>query len=212
MGALLRRCWDVLFASGRARRRHGAGMGRWGLPEFVEPHVRRLVADQLGVAAGSLGPAVTLREDLAADSLDLVELTLLLEREFDIEMPDRIVDGVRSYGELVDATVGRLLADAAARQPDDEQPDISVCLRPAEAVCDATLEAVGALSPYKAQTISDEARLAGPGARLEIMMSRGASDAALAGVRSRFAHLARKSILVKVRRYETVDAAALLAR
>jgi acyl carrier protein len=211
---LLRRAWGALFASRRAPGRDdgAAGIGRWGLHERVEPHVRRLVAHQLGVAAGALGATVSLRQDLAADSLDLVELTLLLEREFDITMPDRIVENLQSYGDLVEATVDRVLAGARAARPNHEQPHVSVCLQGAQGVSDGTVERVGQLTPYAAQTISDEARDAGPGARLEIVVSRGASDAALASVRTRFEHLVSQGIFVSVRRYETVDGGARLAR
>ena len=44
--------------------------------DFVEPRVRRVVAEQLGVNVEELTPEVSLTDDLAADSLDLLELTL----------------------------------------------------------------------------------------------------------------------------------------
>ena len=48
---------------------------RRGTDEFVEPNVRRLVAEHLGVGFEELVAHVSLRDDLAADSLDLVEPT-----------------------------------------------------------------------------------------------------------------------------------------
>ena len=62
----------------------------------MEPHVRRLVAEHLGVGVEELVSEVSLRDDLAADSLDLVELALALEGEFPIAVPERILDEVRS--------------------------------------------------------------------------------------------------------------------
>ena len=59
--------------------------------EFVEPHVRRLVVDHLGVGVEELVPEVSLRDDLAADSLDLVELALALEGRFGIGVPEHIL-------------------------------------------------------------------------------------------------------------------------
>jgi len=47
----------------------------------LEETVRRMVASQLGVTPEALAPDVSLTDDLAADSLDLVELTLALEEE-----------------------------------------------------------------------------------------------------------------------------------
>jgi acyl carrier protein len=72
--------------------------------EFVEPHLRRLVADHLGVGREELVSNVSLRDDLAADSLDLVELTMKVEGHFAIVVPELVLDAVRTYGELVHAT------------------------------------------------------------------------------------------------------------
>ncbi|TMA38054.1 MAG: acyl carrier protein [Deltaproteobacteria bacterium] len=72
------------------------------MSEFAEPRIRRLVADYLGVSADELTPEVSLTDDLAADSLDLVELALALEGEFGIEVPERMIDEVRTYGDLVE--------------------------------------------------------------------------------------------------------------
>src|SRR5689334_21489010 len=85
-------------------RRIPVGLGRWGMDEFVEPHVRRLVAERLGVGVEELLSEVSLRDDLAADSLDLVELALALDGEFAIAVPERILDEVRTFGDLVCAT------------------------------------------------------------------------------------------------------------
>ena len=71
---------------------------------FVEPHVRRLVAEHLGVGREELLSGVSLRDDLAADSLDLVELAVALEGEFAIGVPERVLDEVRTYSDLVHAT------------------------------------------------------------------------------------------------------------
>lgn len=72
--------------------------------------MRRLVSRHLGVGLEELGSDVSLRDDLAADSLDLVELALALEATFAIAIPDRMLDRVRTYRDLVEATgflVGR---------------------------------------------------------------------------------------------------------
>jgi len=91
------------------RSRHGpravpAGLGRWGLYTFLEPHVRRLAAEHLGVASERLVCGASLRDDLAANPLRLHELTAALEGEFAIVMPSRVVEDVRSYADLVHAT------------------------------------------------------------------------------------------------------------
>ena len=71
------------------------------MDEFVEPRVRRLAAEHLGVGVDELGSDVSLRDDLAADSLDLAELAVALEREFAIVVPEGVLDEVRTYGDLV---------------------------------------------------------------------------------------------------------------
>src|SRR5256712_14110282 len=76
--------------------------------DFVEPRVRRVVAEQLGVSTEELTPDVSLTDDLAADSLDLLELTLALEAEFGIVISESTLERVRTYGDLR-ATVHALL-------------------------------------------------------------------------------------------------------
>ena len=70
----------------------------------MEPQVRDLVAERLGIGCEELVSDVSLRDDLAVDSLDLVELVLALEEEFEIVVPERILDEVRTFGDLVRAT------------------------------------------------------------------------------------------------------------
>jgi len=98
-----------------------AVLGRSGMELFVEPSVRALIADQLGVGVEELVPGVSLRDDLAADSLDLVELTMALEAEFGIVVPERVLDRVRTCGDLVQATGllirARRAAEARAAEP-----------------------------------------------------------------------------------------------
>jgi acyl carrier protein len=65
----------------------------------VEPRVRRLIADRLGVGVGQLAPDVSLTDDLVADSIDLVELANTFEAEFGIVVPERILDRVGTYGD-----------------------------------------------------------------------------------------------------------------
>ena len=72
---------------------------------IVEPRVRRLVAEHLGVAEEELSPELSLVEDLAADSLDFAELAVAVEEELDLSIPDRVLDDVRTYGDLIDATI-----------------------------------------------------------------------------------------------------------
>jgi len=67
----------------------------------TEPRVRRVVAEHLGIGWEDLRPYVSLTDDLAADSLDLAELVVGLEDEFDLVIPDSMLGEVRTYAELV---------------------------------------------------------------------------------------------------------------
>jgi acyl carrier protein len=75
------------------------------MSEFVEPRVRRVVADHLGVGLEELAPDVSLIDDLAADSLDLVELAVEIERQFGIVLPEALIDEIRTYGDIVDTVL-----------------------------------------------------------------------------------------------------------
>ncbi|NMA02901.1 MAG: acyl carrier protein [Clostridia bacterium] len=63
--------------------------------------VKALVAEQLSVEADEINLDTTF-EDLNADSLDVVELVMALEEEFDIEIPDEDAEKIRSIGAAVE--------------------------------------------------------------------------------------------------------------
>jgi acyl carrier protein len=54
----------------------------------IEEKVKDMIVDQLGVDPEQVKPEAAFQADLGADSLDLVELTMALEEEFDMEIPD----------------------------------------------------------------------------------------------------------------------------
>jgi len=78
-----------------------------------EPRIRRVVSDTLGVDDHALVLASSLADDLAADSLDLVQLVVALEAEFDLAIADDTLGRVRTYGELV-TTMCTLVGGSAA--------------------------------------------------------------------------------------------------
>lgn len=63
--------------------------------------VKALVAEQLGVDAADI-TIETSFDDLNADSLDVVELIMALEEEFDIEIPDEDAEKIKTVGDAVD--------------------------------------------------------------------------------------------------------------
>lgn len=64
--------------------------------------VQEKVAEQLGVDAEEVLMESSFIDDLGADSLDIVELLMALEEEFDIEIPDEEAEKLSSVGEVVE--------------------------------------------------------------------------------------------------------------
>lgn len=60
-----------------------------------------ILAEQLDAEAGSITQETKLVEDLGADSLDVVDLVMTLEDEFDMEIPDEDIENVRTVGDIV---------------------------------------------------------------------------------------------------------------
>ena len=60
-----------------------------------------ILAKQLDVEEESISMETTLVEDLGAVSLDVVDLVMTLEDEFDMEIPDEDVEDVRTVGDIV---------------------------------------------------------------------------------------------------------------
>ena len=80
----------------------------------LEPRLRALVAVHLDVDPARVVPAARLGDDLCVDSLDAVELTMMLEDEFDIVLPDEVMADVRTYGDVV-GMVTRQLGERATQ-------------------------------------------------------------------------------------------------
>ena len=74
----------------------------------LRERVRSVVADQLGVDRGEVVPEANILDDLAADSLDVVELVMALEEAFDIEVPDDDVEALRTIGDVENYIATRL--------------------------------------------------------------------------------------------------------
>ena len=67
----------------------------------VENRVKSIIADQLGVAEDQIKPESKFIEDLGADSLDIVELIMAMEEEFQTEIPDEEAEKIRTVGDAI---------------------------------------------------------------------------------------------------------------
>ncbi len=63
--------------------------------------VKEIIVDQLDVDEDKVTMEASITEDLGADSLDVVDLVMSLEEEFDIEIPDEHVENVKTVGDIV---------------------------------------------------------------------------------------------------------------
>ncbi len=68
----------------------------------VEAKVRSIIAEQLGVGEDEIKPESTFVDDLGADSLDLVELVMAMEEEFDVEIPDEQAESIKTVKDAID--------------------------------------------------------------------------------------------------------------
>lgn len=64
--------------------------------------IKRLTAEQLNVDESEINLATSFIDDLGADSLDLVDLMMALEEEFDIEVTEDEVENLKTVGDIVD--------------------------------------------------------------------------------------------------------------
>jgi acyl carrier protein len=70
--------------------------------EEILGKIKEIAADRLGVDEGDVTPDASFREDLEADSLDLVELIMELEEQFGMEIPDEEAEKITTVEEAVD--------------------------------------------------------------------------------------------------------------
>ena len=70
--------------------------------EEVFDKVKEIIVEKLGVAENAVTEEASFIDDLGADSLDIVELIMALEEEFDMEIPDADAEKVVTVGDVVD--------------------------------------------------------------------------------------------------------------
>jgi acyl carrier protein len=68
----------------------------------IEERVKEIICEQLGVSAEEVTPQASFIEDLGADSLDLVELVMALEEEYDMEISDEDAEKIRTVQDVLD--------------------------------------------------------------------------------------------------------------
>ena len=67
----------------------------------VETRVKEIVCEQLGVSDDEVTPQASFIDDLGADSLDIVELVMALEEEYEIEISDEDAEKIKTVQDVV---------------------------------------------------------------------------------------------------------------
>ena len=67
----------------------------------IEQKVKNIIADQLGVGEEEIKTTSSFIEDLGADSLDIVELVMAMEEEFEVEIPDEEAENIKTVQDAV---------------------------------------------------------------------------------------------------------------
>ena len=68
---------------------------------MVFEKVRQILMEQLDLEENQIKMDSSIIDDLGADSLDIVDLVMSLEEEFDTEIPDEAIENIKTVGEVV---------------------------------------------------------------------------------------------------------------
>lgn len=162
--------------------------GPSGLLELIEPRVRALAVDELGVEPDDLTAGASLADDLAVDSLELTELVVRIESELGIGVPERDMEHMRTYGDLVTIVLGRVVAAMSAWESTPAPFRSKATRRDGSAV----VHRVGVLDPYVLGTLLEDARWGG--GQVELTVPAGTE----AAVRILLGGLATRGVAVSV--------------
>jgi len=74
----------------------------------LEERVAEIIVQQLGIAREAIVAEASFIDDLGADSLDIVELVMAMEEEFNIEIPDEDAEKIQTIGAAIAYLRGKL--------------------------------------------------------------------------------------------------------
>ncbi|MCI5845149.1 MAG: acyl carrier protein [Oscillospiraceae bacterium] len=63
--------------------------------------IKEMIVDQLDVEADEVTMDASIQDDLGADSLDIVDLVMAVEDEFEVKIEDDVVEGMKTVGDIV---------------------------------------------------------------------------------------------------------------
>ena len=145
----------------------------------VEPTLRRIIGESLGVKAERIDGHAALVADLGIDPLDLLDVMTRVESVVGIAYPEGEIDALRTFEDLVLVTRALLSVRLAAEQP---APAPALGRLHIGSAGGATLERVVTLTPYDCETIADDLALSQGSDDREINVTSAVPSAALASL------------------------------
>src|SRR3972149_2178951 len=91
----------------------------------VEERVKQIIVEQLGVDEAEVTPTASFVDDLGADSLDVVELTMAFEEAFGIEIPDEDAEKIATVKAAIEYIEKHSAAKKKASSPRRRKPIVS---------------------------------------------------------------------------------------
>ncbi|MBN2581041.1 MAG: acyl carrier protein [Pirellulales bacterium] len=82
----------------------------------IAEEVTEIIAEYFHCPRDTVSESTDLYNDLGADSLDIIEITMLIEEHYDLTAPEESTDNTRTVGDVIEG-VSRLLDDAQAKVP-----------------------------------------------------------------------------------------------
>ena len=69
--------------------------------DLIAAEVRKLIHDKLGIGTELLADKASFKDDLAVDSLDLIELQMEIEKQYSLNMPEEVAENLKTVGSLI---------------------------------------------------------------------------------------------------------------
>src|SRR5712692_5911916 len=88
----------------------------------TEERIIQIVCDNLGVSKDQVTRNTSFQEDIGADSLDIVELVMELEEEFEITIPDEEAEKIKTVGQAIDYIEAKLKEKGSGGAPSAPPP------------------------------------------------------------------------------------------
>lgn len=87
------------------------------MPEMSREEIKRrvygIITDRLNISEDKINPEASFLDDLGADSLELTELVLAVEEEFDIKIPDEEIEQLTTVDRVLNYVQSRLRSQGA---------------------------------------------------------------------------------------------------